>query len=124
MRIQKRVRKTAVHTAHSQRPLEDIEPKTLHPGDRFSVVPASEVDAFQGREKPVIIVSLVRSNPGHNVGFLDDWRRMNVTVSRPEDRIIMIGDSETLTNADSLIARHMFGAVFGFVDRNGAHVVY
>lgn len=56
------------------------------------------VDAFQGREKEVVIVSLVRSNNEGELGFLTDTRRMNVAMTRARRKLIVIGDSATLSN--------------------------
>ena len=56
----------------------------------------STVDGFQGREKEVIIISMVRSNPHHVVGFLSNERRMNVAVTRAKRLLVLIGDSETV----------------------------
>ena len=54
------------------------------------------VDAFQGREKDAVLVSLVRSNPDAQLGFLTDLRRMNVAMTRPRRHLFVVGDSATL----------------------------
>ena len=55
------------------------------------------VDGFQGREKEAVIVSLVRSNPDNQIGFLEDVRRMNVALTRARRKLIVIGDSATIS---------------------------
>lgn len=57
----------------------------------------STVDGFQGREKEVIIISMVRSNSQNEVGFLSDCRRMNVAVTRARKHCVLIGDSDTIS---------------------------
>jgi superfamily I DNA and/or RNA helicase len=54
------------------------------------------VDGFQGREKEVIIVTMVRSNDNREIGFLADTRRTNVALTRARRKLIVIGDSATL----------------------------
>lgn len=56
------------------------------------------VDGFQGQERDVIIVSLVRSNSDGQIGFLRDLRRMNVAMTRARSKLIIIGDHETLAH--------------------------
>jgi ATP-dependent RNA/DNA helicase IGHMBP2 len=55
------------------------------------------VDGFQGREKEAVVVSLVRSNSDGEIGFLADVRRMNVALTRARRKLIVIGDSATVT---------------------------
>jgi len=55
------------------------------------------VDGFQGREKEAVVVSLVRSNRDGEIGFLEDVRRMNVALTRARRKLIVIGDSATIT---------------------------
>lgn len=59
-------------------------------------VEVDTVDGFQGREKEAVIISLVRSNPQGEIGFLGDTRRMNVALTRARRKLIVIGDSATL----------------------------
>jgi superfamily I DNA and/or RNA helicase len=56
------------------------------------------VDGFQGREKEAVLVSLVRSNPEGEIGFLGDVRRMNVALTRARRKLIVVGDSATITS--------------------------
>jgi superfamily I DNA and/or RNA helicase len=73
------------------------------------------IDSFQGREKEVIILSLVRSNDAGEVGFLSDVRRMNVGMTRARRLLVIIGDSST-------IVRHPFYSDFiEYIDSLDAH---
>ncbi|QDE70843.1 AAA domain-containing protein [Myxococcus xanthus] len=60
-------------------------------------VEVDTVDAFQGREKDAIIVSLTRSNSEGQLGFLTDLRRMNVALTRARRHLFVVGDSATLS---------------------------
>lgn len=55
------------------------------------------VDGFQGQERDVIMISLVRANDQGNIGFLNDLRRMNVAITRARMKLIILGDASTLT---------------------------
>jgi predicted DNA helicase len=65
--------------------------------DRRGVPEIDSVDAFQGREMEAVIVSLVRSNLSGELGFLADTRRMNVAMTRARRKLVLIGDSATLS---------------------------
>lgn len=56
----------------------------------------STIDSFQGQEKETIILSLVRSNDDGDIGFLKDYRRMNVAITRAKEKLFVIGDSATI----------------------------
>ncbi|MCP5095335.1 MAG: AAA family ATPase [Chloroflexi bacterium] len=60
-------------------------------------VEINSVDGFQGREKEAIVISLVRSNNKGEVGFLAETRRMNVALTRARRKLLVIGDSATIT---------------------------
>ncbi len=70
--------------------------KELH---RFHhLITINTVDGFQGQERDVIIISLVRSNDDGQIGFLTDLRRMNVAITRARMKLIVIGNSQTLSH--------------------------
>lgn len=71
------------------------------------------IDSFQGREQDIVIINWVRSNYGlpgtpTKTGFLRDFRRVNVALSRAKERLILIGDFETLTQSDNMKVRYIF----------------
>lgn len=60
------------------------------------VISVNTVDGFQGQERDIILISLVRSNDNGMIGFLSDLRRMNVAMTRARMKLIIFGDKETL----------------------------
>ena len=58
------------------------------------------IDGFQGQERDVIFISLVRSNARQEIGFLSDYRRMNVAMTRARKKLVIIGDSATFAADD------------------------
>jgi superfamily I DNA and/or RNA helicase len=69
--------------------------EALKPFRRFITV--NTVDGFQGQERDIIVISMVRSNDEGQIGFLRDLRRMNVAITRARMKVIILGDSHTLT---------------------------
>lgn len=63
------------------------------------------VDGFQGQERDVIIISLVRNNDRRQIGFLRDLRRINVAMTRARMKLIIVGDVPTLTSAHPFYRR-------------------
>ncbi len=61
------------------------------------LISVNTVDGFQGQERDVILISLVRANENGNIGFLNDLRRMNVAMTRARMKLIILGDASTLT---------------------------
>ena len=65
---------------------------------RNTLLSINTIDGFQGQERDVIYISLVRSNAKHDIGFLADYRRMNVAMTRARKLLVVIGDSATIGN--------------------------
>ena len=61
------------------------------------LIAVNTVDGFQGQERDVILISLVRANGEGQIGFLRDLRRMNVAITRARMKLIILGDASTLT---------------------------
>jgi len=63
-------------------------------GEKISV---NTIDGFQGQERDVVYISMTRSNAQGSIGFLSDTRRMNVAMTRARKKLVVIGDSATLS---------------------------
>jgi ATP-dependent RNA/DNA helicase IGHMBP2 len=73
------------------------------------------VDGFQGRERDVVYLSLVRSNERQEIGFLSDYRRMNVAITRAKKYLVVIGDSATIGNDP------FFAGFLNYVEKHGLY---
>eukprot|EP00930_Biecheleria_cincta_P039257 TRINITY_DN27000_c0_g1_i1.p1 TRINITY_DN27000_c0_g1~~TRINITY_DN27000_c0_g1_i1.p1 ORF type:complete len:1619 (-),score=376.47 TRINITY_DN27000_c0_g1_i1:52-4908(-) len=73
------------------------------------MVQVSSVDAFQGCQKEVIIVSLVRANPRGEVGFVSDWRRLNVALTRAKKLCVVLAHLPTWLSSESALLRDWIG---------------
>ncbi|MEM6363248.1 MAG: AAA domain-containing protein, partial [Planctomycetota bacterium] len=73
------------------------------------------VDGFQGREKDVVLLSMVRSNASGEIGFLSDQRRSNVAMTRARRKCVIVGDSATLGGHD------FYGCVIDYFERHGRY---
>jgi superfamily I DNA and/or RNA helicase len=75
----------------------------------------STIDSFQGQEQENILISLVRSNEDNHIGFLSDYRRMNVAITRAKEQLFIIGDSATLGNDK------FYKSLLEYIETNGSY---
>ena len=61
------------------------------------LITVNTVDGFQGQERDIVLISLVRDNDGGDIGFLRDLRRMNVAITRARMKLIILGSAATMT---------------------------
>ncbi|NVK86342.1 MAG: AAA family ATPase, partial [Cytophagia bacterium] len=80
--------------------------------DNISV---NSVDAFQGQERDIIYISLTRSNDKNEIGFLKEYRRMNVAMTRAKTQLVIIGDSGTLGKDN------FYNAVLDYAQKTGGY---
>ena len=73
------------------------------------------VDSFQGRECDVVIYSTVRSNSNRSIGFLKDYRRINVALSRARDRLVVVGDNVMMERATMGSEMNPFASVIEYM---------
>jgi ATP-dependent RNA/DNA helicase IGHMBP2 len=62
-------------------------------------IAVNTIDSFQGQERDIVYISLTRSNADGTIGFLSDIRRMNVAMTRAKKKLVVIGDSATLSRS-------------------------
>ncbi len=94
---------------------ETYKDEILVPDDFMKKIAVNTIDSFQGQERDLIYISLVRSNDKGKIGFLSDIRRMNVAMTRARKKLVVIGDSST-------ICRHKFyNQFFDYVNQIGAY---
>lgn len=79
-------------------------------------ITVNTIDGFQGQERDVIYISLVRSNEVGEIGFLSDERRMNVALTRAKRKLVVIGDSATIASKNKF-----YNAFLDFVNEIGAY---
>lgn len=102
--------KAQVHLLKEE--LANLNTKKLAP--LFSIE-VNTIDSFQGQERDIIYISLVRSNEKGEIGFLKDTRRMNVAMTRARKKLVIIGDSATLANFP------FYNNLLGYVEQIGAY---
>lgn len=73
------------------------------------------IDGFQGQESDIVYISLVRSNSKNEIGFLKDYRRMNVAMTRAKRKLIIIGDSATIGGDE------FYSAFLDYCDKEGLY---
>lgn len=69
-------------------------PVLKHHADKISI---NTIDSFQGQERDIVYIGMTRSNEEGSIGFLSDIRRMNVAMTRAKKKLVVIGDSATLS---------------------------
>ncbi len=73
------------------------------------------IDSFQGQERDVVYISMTRSNANNTIGFLSDIRRMNVAMTRARKKLVVVGDSATLSRLP------FYANFIAYAEENGAY---
>lgn len=88
-----------------------VKAKEMFPGE----LRIATIDSFQGQEQEVVFLSLVRSNENGTLGFLKDYRRLNVALTRAKQELYIVGDSVTLGND------LFFKSFLNYIEKKGAY---
>jgi superfamily I DNA and/or RNA helicase len=80
--------------------------------DRIAV---NTIDSFQGQERDIVYIGMTRSNADSRIGFLSEIRRMNVAMTRARKKLVVIGDSATLSRLP------FYAGFIAFAERHGAY---
>lgn len=102
------------YSAQVERLMAHIDP-TDRDRWRNIQVEIATVDSFQGRECDVVIYSTVRSNPNHRIGFLQDYRRINVALSRARELLVIVGDELMMETASVGVDPNPFASVLAYI---------
>jgi len=81
-------------------------------GDRISV---NTIDSFQGQERDIVYIGMTRSNLESKIGFLSDIRRMNVAMTRARKKLVIVGDSATLSQSP------FYAGLIRYAEEQGAY---
>lgn len=109
--------RTAVISPYRQQ-VELLKEQLLHSpllqlyGDKLSV---NTIDSFQGQERDIVYIGMTRSNPESKIGFLSDIRRMNVAMTRARKKLVIVGDSATLSQSP------FYAGLIRYAEEQGAY---
>jgi predicted DNA helicase len=101
-----------------RRQIDLLKEKLLHfPSLRVygNKVSVNTIDSFQGQERDIVYISMTRSNTDNKIGFLSDIRRMNVAMTRARKKLVVIGDSATLSQS------RFYADFIGYAERHNAY---
>nr|WP_145403241.1 serine/threonine-protein kinase [Paenibacillus xylanexedens] len=93
-----------------------VSPRDKLRWDRLSIE-IDNIDAFQGQEREVVVYSVVRSNKDKDIGFLRDYRRLNVALSRARKLLIIVGDHEMAGDAVTFEESNPFAEVLKHIQK-------
>lgn len=82
---------------HQVETLKDLSISYKEIQENTSAISINTIDSFQGQERDIVYISMTRSNTENSIGFLSDIRRMNVAMTRARKKLVVVGDSATLS---------------------------
>lgn len=92
--------------------LKELLEKDSSFGEYRDFISVNTIDSFQGQERDVVYISMTRSNADNRIGFLSEIRRMNVAMTRARKKLVVVGDSATLSQLD------FYANLIGYAEKN------